>query len=178
MLKRRFFFSLLKKLWTQLCKSYVRLHRVQTFATWFWSDANTLQWRFSRLSYCTKYPPAGDFHPALCPWLLSKDHFEPSTFLGGHHEQSPHNFYPKKSQSLHDPMEHLKLLLGAHFETHVFKISIFMSISCYFSTDIPNYSLNIITYFPGYHFTFILLPLTFEDMMTSSCKWPSSTNCK
>lgn len=38
----------------------------------------------------------------------------------GHHEQPPHNFYPKNSQSLHDPMEHLTLLSGAHFETRFF----------------------------------------------------------
>lgn len=151
---------------------------MQTFATWFWSDANMVQQKFSRLSYCTKYHPSGDFHRAPCPRLFSKDHYEPSTFLRGHHEQSPHHFYPKILQSWGDSMELLTLLSDLSLKHLFFNISFFMSTSSYFSTDILTLFIEYQHTFPGYHFTLILLPLTFKDVLKSNCQWSTSTNCK
>lgn len=114
-----------------------------------------------------------------CPRLFSKDHYEPSTFLRDHHKPSPHSFYPKTLQSWGDSMELFNTVVRTSvLNTWFFNINIFMSTSTYFSTGILKLFIEYQHTFPGYHFTLVLLPLTFEDMLKSNCKWSTSTNGK
>lgn len=80
---------------------------MQTFAPWFWSDANMVQQKFSRLSYCTKYHHAPDY---LAKTITNHQHFLGA--ITNHH----HTIFTQKHCKVEAiPWNFLTLLLEPQF---------------------------------------------------------------